>query len=39
MGGQAEPFILAHFQSIDEQDFQQGKIQLEEHIQHATPYQ
>lgn len=39
MGRQAELVILAHFHSIDEQDFQQGKIQLEEHIQHATPYQ
>ena len=32
MGKQIEPFLLTHLDGIDEQDFQQGKIQLEEHV-------
>ena len=32
VGIEAKPFILAHFDYVDEQDFQQRKIQLEEHV-------
>ena len=32
MDRQAELFLLAYFDSVDEQDFQQKKIQLEEHV-------
>ena len=32
VGREATPFILAHFDYVDEQDFQQGKIQLEKHV-------
>ena len=39
MGKQAEPFFLAHLEGINEQDFQQGDIQLKEHVQHTTPHQ
>lgn len=38
MGGQAEPLILIHLDSINEQEFQQGKIQLEEHVQHTASH-
>ena len=39
MGKQAEPFLLAHLDGINKQDFHQREIQLEEHVQHTTPYQ
>ena len=39
MSRQAKPFLLAHLDGINEQDFQQRKIQLEEHVQHTTPHQ
>lgn len=39
MDKQVETCLLAYFDSIDEQDFQQRKIQVEEHVQHATPHQ
>ena len=39
MGKQAKLFLLTHFDSINEQDFQQGKIQLEEHVQNTISHQ
>lgn len=39
MGKQVKPLILAHFDGINEQDFQQKEIQLEEHVQQTTPHQ
>ena len=39
MGKQAKPFLLTHFDSIYEQDFQQGKIQLEVHVQNTISHQ
>lgn len=33
MGKQVKPLILAHFDDINKQDFQQKEIQLEEHVQ------
>ena len=38
MGKQAKPFFLAHLEGINEQDFQQGDIQLKEHVHHTTPH-
>ena len=32
MGREAKPFLPAHFYYVDEQDFQQWKVQLEEHV-------
>lgn len=39
MGKHVEPLILAHFDDINEQDFQQREIQLEEHVQYTTSHQ
>ena len=39
MGRQVESFLLAYLDSIYEQDFQQEKVQLEEHVQHTTSHQ
>ena len=39
MGGQAEPFLLTHLHRINEQGFQQGNIQLEEHVHNVASHQ
>ena len=39
MSRQAEPFLLARLNGINEQDFQQRELQLEEHVQNTTPHQ
>lgn len=39
VGGHAEPFILAHLHHVDEQNFQQGKVQPVEHVQNPASHQ
>lgn len=38
MGGQVEPFLLTHLHRKDEQDFEQGKVQLEQHVQNVASH-
>ena len=39
MGRKAKIFNPTHFDCVDEHDFQQREIQLEEHVQNATSHQ
>ena len=39
MGKQAEEVSLPLLDGVNKKDFQQGKIQVEQHIQNATPHQ
>lgn len=39
MGGQVEPLLLTHFDDIEEEDLQQGEVQMVEHIQDVAPHQ
>lgn len=38
MGGQVEPLLLTHLDGEVEEDLQQGKVQVVEHIQDTTSY-
>lgn len=38
MGGQAEPLLLTHFDDIEEEDLQQGEVQMVEHIQDVASH-
>lgn len=38
MGEHAENVLFSLFDGIDEEDLQQGKVQMEEHIQDVAPH-